>query len=47
LSFSHSSRSLGGAKNGRTYTVTLQCTDDANMTATKTVAVTVPHDQGK
>jgi hypothetical protein len=37
----------GGAKNGRTYTVTLQCTDDANMTATKTVAVTVPHDQGK
>jgi hypothetical protein len=37
----------GGASNGRTYTVTLQCTDDANMTATKTVAVTVPHDQGK
>lgn len=37
----------GGAKNGRTYTVTLQCTDDANMTSTKTVAVNVPHDQGK
>jgi len=37
----------GGAKSGRTYTVTLQCTDDANMTSTKTVAVNVPHDQGK
>jgi tripartite-type tricarboxylate transporter receptor subunit TctC len=37
----------GGAKSGRTYTVTLQCTDDANMTSTKTVAVVVPHDQGK
>ena len=37
----------GGAKNGRTYTVALQCTDDANMTAMKTVAVIVPHDQGK
>jgi hypothetical protein len=37
----------GGAKNGRTYMLTLQCTDDAGMTSTKTVAVAVPHDQGK
>ena len=37
----------GGAKNGRTYIVTLQCTDNAGMTSTKTATVTVPHDQGK
>jgi alpha/beta hydrolase family protein len=37
----------GGAKSGRTYTVTLQCTDDAGMMSTKTATVTVPHDQGK
>jgi hypothetical protein len=37
----------GTAKNGRTYKVTLQCSDDAAMTSTKTVNVTVPHDQGK
>jgi hypothetical protein len=36
----------GNAKNGRTYTVSLECSDDASMTSTKTVTVTVPHDQG-
>ncbi|HVE51039.1 MAG TPA: alpha/beta hydrolase domain-containing protein [Casimicrobiaceae bacterium] len=38
----------GKNPNGRTYTLQLQCTDPANnLTATKTVAVNVPHDQGK
>jgi hypothetical protein len=38
----------GRDKNGRTYTLQLQCTDPANnLTATKSVAVNVPHDQGK
>jgi len=37
----------GKAKNGRTYTLTLRCSDDAGMTTSKTVDVTVPHDQGK
>ena len=36
----------GKAKNGRTYTLTLRCSDDAGMTASKTVDVAVPHDQG-
>ena len=36
----------GKDKNGRTYTMQLACSDGANMTGTKTVAVTVPHDQG-
>jgi hypothetical protein len=40
------SRSGAGAE--RVYSVALQCTDPStNMSATKTVAVTVPHDQGK
>ena len=37
----------GKDKNGRVYTLQLQCSDAANNSATKTVAVTVPHDQGK
>lgn len=37
----------GGAKNGRTYILTLQCTDGAGLTSTKTATVTVPHDQGE
>jgi hypothetical protein len=37
----------GKASNGRVYTLTLECSDDAGMTSTKTVNVTVPHDQGK
>src|SRR6185369_15877131 len=38
----------GKDKNGRTYTLQLACTDPAtNLTATKSVAVNVPHDQGK
>jgi alpha/beta hydrolase family protein len=41
------SKRSGNEKNGRTYTLTLQCTDDAGMTSTKTVSVNVPHDQGK
>ena len=37
-----------GNGNGRTYTVAVQCTDpQTSMSATKTVAVSVPHDQGK
>jgi hypothetical protein len=37
-----------GKGNGRTYSVAVQCTDpQTSMSATKTVAVTVPHDQGK
>ena len=38
----------GKEKNGRVYTVQLQCTDPASSASTmKTVSVTVPHDQGK
>ena len=38
----------GKAKDGRTYTVQLACTDPSNgLSAAKTVAITVPHDQGK
>ena len=37
----------GKDKNGRVYTLQLTCSDAANNSATKTVAVTVPHDQGK
>jgi hypothetical protein len=38
----------GKDKNGRVYTMQLACSDPASgATATKTVAVTVPHDQGK
>jgi hypothetical protein len=37
----------GGAKNGRTYTLTLQCADGAGLASTKTATVVVPHDQGK
>ena len=37
-----------GKGNGRTYTVAMQCTDPAtSLSAMKTVAVSVPHDQGK
>ena len=37
-----------GKGNGRTYTVAMQCTDPStSLSAMKTVAVTVPHDQGK
>jgi len=37
-----------GKGNGRTYTVSVQCTDpQTGMSATKSVAVVVPHDQGK
>lgn len=32
---------------GRIYTITIQCTDANNNSATKTVTVIVPHDQGK
>ena len=34
-----------GRANGRTYTVTVQCSDSAGRTVTKAVLVTVPHDQ--
>jgi hypothetical protein len=37
----------GGAKNGRTYALTLACADGAGLTSTKTATVVVPHDQGK
>ena len=39
----------GKSKDGRTYTLQLACTDPANaaMSTTKTVAIRVPHDQGK
>jgi len=36
-----------GTGTGRTYTITVQCTDGSGNNSTKTVAVTVPHDQGK
>jgi hypothetical protein len=37
----------GKDKNGRVYTVSLQCTDPSSSASTmKTVSVTVPHDQG-
>lgn len=36
-----------GNGNGRTYNVAVQCTDpQTQMSATRTVAVSVPHDQG-
>ena len=34
-----------GNGSGRVYTVTISCTDSSGNTATKTVAVTVPHNQ--
>jgi hypothetical protein len=34
-----------GASQGRLYTVTLSCTDAAGNSSSKTVVVTVPHDQ--
>jgi hypothetical protein len=37
-------RSGGG--NGRIYRLTVQCTDASGNHATKTVIVSVPHDQG-
>jgi hypothetical protein len=36
-----------GTGTGRTYTITVQCTDASGNNSTKTVAVTVPHDQGE
>jgi hypothetical protein len=36
-----------GAGSGRVYTITVQCTDEKGNTASRTVTVTVPHDQGK
>jgi hypothetical protein len=36
-----------GNGNGRTYTITVQCSDSSGNTATKAVQVRVPHDQGK
>src|SRR2546425_4918555 len=36
-----------GPKSGRTYTLTVQCTDAANNSSTAGVTVTVPHDQEK
>ena len=32
---------------GRTYTITIECSDTQGNTATKKVTVTVPHDQGR
>jgi hypothetical protein len=37
----------GKDKNGRVYTLQLACSDSANNSGTKTVSITVPHDQGK
>jgi hypothetical protein len=46
MSASLRSDRTGRDKNGRVYTMQLACSDPAsNLTATKTVAVTVPHDQ--
>ena len=37
-----------GKGNGRNYTVAMKCTDPTtNLSAIKTVSITVPHDQGK
>lgn len=36
-----------GTGSGRVYTITVQCTDTSKNSSTGTVAVTVPHDQGK
>jgi hypothetical protein len=36
-----------GAKEGRIYMIHVECTDASGNTATGTVAVMVPHDQGK
>jgi hypothetical protein len=35
-----------GTGTGRVYTITLQCTDSSGNSSTRTVTVTVPHDQG-
>jgi hypothetical protein len=37
----------GNIKTDRVYTITVQCTDTFGNTATTTVTVTAPHDQGK
>jgi len=34
----------GGEEGGRVYTITVRCTDDSGNRSTKTVRVTVPHD---
>jgi hypothetical protein len=36
----------GKDKSGRTYTLTIQCTDESGNAATNTVTVVVPHDRG-
>jgi hypothetical protein len=35
-----------GTGNGRVYTLTVECIDASGNSATKTVTVSVPHDQG-
>jgi hypothetical protein len=37
----------GKSKSGRTYTVTVECTDSSGNVATQNVTVTCPHDQRK
>jgi hypothetical protein len=34
-----------GAEQGRTYAITVQCTDGSGNSADRTVTVTVPHDK--
>ena len=36
-----------GSGDGRIYTITITCADDAGLSSKKNVTVTVPHDQGK
>jgi len=36
-----------GSEKSRTYTIAVQCTDSSGNSSTKTVTVTVPHDQRK
>jgi hypothetical protein len=36
-----------GGGSGRLYTITLRCSDASGNAATRTAAVSVPHDQGK
>lgn len=36
-----------GTGNGRTYTITVECTDESARSAGGTIEVTVPHDQGR
>jgi hypothetical protein len=36
-----------GKGDGRTYTITVECTDDSGNASSTEVRVTVPHDRGK